>query len=36
MLVANKADQWWDEQANILWQQQDWVNIKYLTLLGKI
>ena len=22
MLVANKADQWWDEQANILWQQQ--------------
>tara|TARA_R100001463_G_scaffold76199_2_gene130192 strand:+ start:6570 stop:7286 length:717 start_codon:yes stop_codon:yes gene_type:complete len=22
MLVANKADEWWDEQANILWQQQ--------------
>jgi len=22
MLVANKADQWWDEQANVLWQQQ--------------
>ena len=22
MLVANKADQWWDDQANILWQQQ--------------
>jgi len=22
ILVANKADQWWDEQANILWQQQ--------------
>ena len=22
MLVANKADMWWDEQANILWQQQ--------------
>ena len=22
LLVANKADQWWDEQANTLWQQQ--------------
>jgi len=22
MLVANKADEWWDEPANILWQQQ--------------
>jgi len=22
MLVANKADQWWDEAANVLWQQQ--------------
>jgi len=22
MLVANKADQWWDDQANVLWQQQ--------------
>jgi len=22
MLVANKADEWWDEQANVLWQQQ--------------
>lgn len=22
MLVANKADMWWDDQANILWQQQ--------------
>ena len=22
MLVANKADQWWNDQANILWQQQ--------------
>jgi len=22
ILVANKADQWWDEQANLLWQQQ--------------
>lgn len=22
MLVANKADQWWDDNANILWQQQ--------------
>jgi len=22
MLVANKADQWWDDSANILWQQQ--------------
>ncbi len=22
ILVANKADQWWDEQANTLWQQQ--------------
>ena len=22
ILIANKADQWWDEQANILWQQQ--------------
>ena len=22
MLVANKSDQWWDDQANVLWQQQ--------------
>ena len=22
MLVANKADEWWDESANVLWQQQ--------------
>lgn len=22
MLVANKADEWWDDQANVLWQQQ--------------
>tara|TARA_R110000803_G_scaffold20600_8_gene52887 strand:- start:2672 stop:3391 length:720 start_codon:yes stop_codon:yes gene_type:complete len=22
MLVANKADEWWDEPANVLWQQQ--------------
>ena len=22
LLVANKADKWWDEQANTLWQQQ--------------
>ena len=22
ILVANKADQWWDEQANVLWQQK--------------
>jgi hypothetical protein len=22
LLVANKADAWWDEQANTLWQQQ--------------
>ena len=22
LLVANKADNWWDEQANTLWQQQ--------------
>jgi len=22
MLVANKADEWWDDPANILWQQQ--------------
>ena len=22
LLVANKADQWWDDQANVLWQQQ--------------
>lgn len=22
LLVANKADQWWDDQANTLWQQQ--------------
>ena len=22
ILVANKADQWWDDQANTLWQQQ--------------
>ncbi len=22
MLVANKADMWWDDQANVLWQQQ--------------
>ena len=22
LLVANKADVWWDEQANVLWQQQ--------------
>jgi len=22
MVVANKADNWWDDQANILWQQQ--------------
>lgn len=22
MLVANKADKWWDEEANVLWQQQ--------------
>lgn len=22
MLIANKADQWWDDQANVLWQQQ--------------
>ena len=22
LLVANKADQWWDEQANVLWQQK--------------
>tara|TARA_R100000234_G_scaffold115607_2_gene91792 strand:+ start:1195 stop:1905 length:711 start_codon:yes stop_codon:yes gene_type:complete len=22
MLVCNKADEWWDDQANVLWQQQ--------------
>ena len=22
LLVANKADQWWDDQSNVLWQQQ--------------
>ena len=22
LLVANKADQWWDDQANVLWQQR--------------
>ena len=22
ILIANKADKWWDDQANILWQQQ--------------
>jgi hypothetical protein len=22
LLVANKADQWWDDAANVLWQQQ--------------
>jgi len=22
MLVANKADKWWDDSANVLWQQQ--------------
>ena len=22
MLVANKADMWWDDSANVLWQQQ--------------